>query len=290
MAQRIISRILGCLLIAAASLKLYGTNVTPFAQYGRLLNPTIQFAAIEWEIVLGIWLLTGRKPLGAWLAALFTFLLFASVSFYLGAMGQNSCGCFGSLRASPWHAFAVDVAALVLLGIARPNFRALRGFSRARWRAAMLHGAGAIAIAAALGAGSAGLAVLIFGSPDAALARLRGERISIQPRLVDIGSGQPGQTVEAKIEVVNRLDRSMLIEGGTSDCSCLAIQDLPLTLAPGEAHHVSVRIRLPDTPGYLNRKAYLWTDCPGAQRVLFGLTGKVDPPLETSAAVNVRSC
>jgi hypothetical protein len=109
-------------------------NVAPFAQYGRFLSPTVQFLAVEWEIVLGIWLLVGRKPFRAWLAASLTFLLFAGVSLHLGLIGQTSCGCFGSVKASPWHAFAVDVSALIVLGIARPDVCALRGLSRAQWR------------------------------------------------------------------------------------------------------------------------------------------------------------
>ena len=103
-------------------MKLYGLNVTPFAQYGRLMSPTVQFAAVEWEIILGVWLLSGHNPVGAWFAALFTFLTFAGVSLHLGMIGQASCGCFGTLKASPWHAFTVDVMALVLLGIVRPDF------------------------------------------------------------------------------------------------------------------------------------------------------------------------
>lgn len=121
--RRILCGILGLLLLGAASLKLYGLRVAPFAQSGWLLNPTVQFAVLEWEILLGLWLLSGRASPGAWSAVLFTFLVFAGVSFHLGVVGQSSCGCFGSIRSSPWHAFAVDVAALVLLAVARPDFR-----------------------------------------------------------------------------------------------------------------------------------------------------------------------
>ena len=112
-------------LLCAAAAKLYGFIVSPFAQYGKLLNTSVQFAAVKWEIVLGVWLLSGRRPLGAWLAAVLTFAAFAVVSGYLGLIGQASCGCFGAIQASPWVAFAFDVVALILLGIARPDFKAL---------------------------------------------------------------------------------------------------------------------------------------------------------------------
>ena len=64
MLKRICSVLLGTTLLCAAALKLYGWNVAPFAQYGRLLNTSVQFAAVEWEIVLGLWLLSGYRPLG----------------------------------------------------------------------------------------------------------------------------------------------------------------------------------------------------------------------------------
>lgn len=117
---------LGVLLLAAAGLKLYGLNVSPFAQYGWLTAPWVQMLAVGWEVVLGLWLLSGAYRAGAWVATVGTFATFAAVSGYLGWIGQASCGCFGVIQASPWHAFAVDVTALALLAVARPDWRAAR--------------------------------------------------------------------------------------------------------------------------------------------------------------------
>jgi hypothetical protein len=44
-------------------------------------------AAVQWEIVLGLWLLSGAYRTGAWLAAVGTFLAFAAVSGYLDQAG-----------------------------------------------------------------------------------------------------------------------------------------------------------------------------------------------------------
>jgi hypothetical protein len=286
MGKRFVYSTLGFLLLTVAALKLYGLNVTPFAQYGRLMNPTVQFLALEWEITLGIWLLAGRRPMGAWVAALLTFLAFAGVSLHLGIIGQASCGCFGALKASPWHAFAVDVAALVLLAFARPNFQVLREVNGDQWLSVVWQNIGLVLVLIAFCGGTAGLAAVSFGSVDATLARLRGERISVQPRLVDMGGGQPGQTLQAAVEIVNRTDQPVTITGGTSDCSCVTTNELPITIAPGESRQVAVDVRLPANPGFFNRKAYLWTNCPGARRLLFGLTGKIEAPVRESAAVS----
>lgn len=284
MGKRLILSGLGLVLLAAAGLKLYGLNVAPYAQYGRLLTPTVQFLAVEWEIVLGIWLLTGRKPLAAWCAVLLTFFSFAGVSLHLGVIGQASCGCFGSLRTSPWHAFAVDVTALALVGHARPDFRVLRELNLAQWLATILRGVGLVGFMLALGAGTIGLTWMIFGSADAALAWLRGERVSIQPRMVDVGEGRPGQTMEAVVQVVNRTNQPVRLLGGNSDCSCVATRDLPVTLAPGETRQISIQIHLPEQTGFFKRKAFLWTDCEQARRLLIGLTGKIARPEQESAA------
>jgi heptaprenylglyceryl phosphate synthase len=53
--------------------------------------------------------------------------------------------------------------------------------------------------------------------------------------------------------------------------------DLPFALAPGASHPVSVRVRLPLTPGLFNRKAFFWTDDAQAQLVVFPITGMIEP-------------
>jgi hypothetical protein len=62
-----------------------------------------------------------------------------------------------------------------------------------------------------------GVASTLYGSADAALAHLRGERISLYPRLVDVGTGDPGEQREATVEVVNRTDHAIRLIGATKD-------------------------------------------------------------------------
>ena len=273
---------IGVFLLAAAALELFGLNVAPFAQYGRLMNTSVQFAAVEWEIVLGLWLLSGRRPLGAWVAAVLTFSAFAVVSASLGLIGQASCGCFGAVEASPWVAFGIDGAALVLLGTSRPDFRGAYQSARGRWGRMVVREFGTVAVAVASCAGIIGCTSLAFGSPEAALARLRGESVSVRPSIADGGSGEAGQTMEATVEIVKWTSCPVTIYGGTSDCSCVATKDLPLTLRPGEKRRVTVEVRLPESPGLFNRKAFLMTDCDDARMILFGLTGRITPAQETT--------
>lgn len=111
----IIRVVLGILLLAAAALKIYGWSVSTVPPVGWFSTPSIQAMAVGWELLLSVWLLSGVALAGSWLAAIVTFVLLASISGYLGWIGQATCNCFGTIHASPWHAFAVDLAALLML-------------------------------------------------------------------------------------------------------------------------------------------------------------------------------
>ena len=93
--------LLGLVLLAAAGLKLYGLNVTALPRVGWFATPQVQLVTAEWELVLGLWLLSGAFQAGAWLAAAGTFAVFAGVSSYFGWTGVASCGCFGAIAPAP---------------------------------------------------------------------------------------------------------------------------------------------------------------------------------------------
>jgi len=251
--------LLGLLLLIAAGLKLAGSAVSPFAQYGPWTAPHIQALAIVWEVLLGLWLLSRVYPLGASLAAMLTFTLFASVSGYLGWIGQPECGCFGVIRTSPWTAFTVDLIALTLLLATRPEWRTststlphprLPGFANIL--------IGTILILTALAAG----ALLRYGSLAAAWARLHGLALYAPP-YVDFGSASPGQELLRDIPVTNWTDTPIQRIGGTSDCSCIVTHSLPLTIPRGEMRTITVILRPPAAgSGLFTRRVELWTDSP----------------------------
>jgi hypothetical protein len=212
----IVSRSLGILLLAAAGLKLNGLAVDPVGRMGLFTLPAFQIAVVEFEIFLAVWLLWGRLPLGSWATALGVFTAFAAVSAYQGWIGRASCGCFGKLSVSPWYAFGIDVGVLLALMLGRPDLDSVRQQPRLLMTsiASIAYGlTGAFAVLALL----AGVANWIYGSADAALAHFHGERISLYPRLADVGTGAPGAIREGAIEVVNRTDHSIRLIGGTKD-------------------------------------------------------------------------
>ena len=96
-----------------------GTNVSPFAEYGWVWQPSLQSLIVLGELLLGVWLLLPHGRFFSWLAATITFGVFATVSGYLGFLGQASCGCFGAIKTSPWWVIGLDIGILLALLQAR---------------------------------------------------------------------------------------------------------------------------------------------------------------------------
>ena len=263
-----ISRILGLVLLTAAGLKAYGFGgVDPVARTGSFSSPGFQFFVILFEIGLGVWLLSGQQPLASWLAVLVTFSVFAGISCYQGWIGQANCGCLGKkVTVNPWIMFGVDLTAVAApLLIGRPNLKWI-------WddRVQIARSLGSIVGGYLLLLGLAtATAYLGYGSIDAAIASLRRERLSVHPSIVDMGEGAPGETRNANVELTNRTDQSIQVFGGTADCSCTVLANLPVTIPPGETRSVKVAVRLPNAAGTFNRKAALQIEDVGFKRSAF---------------------
>ncbi|MBI1829924.1 MAG: DUF1573 domain-containing protein [Planctomycetes bacterium] len=269
-------RFLGVLLLAAAGLKVYGFGVDPVARMGLLSSSAFQFLVIAFELALGFWLLSGQYPIGAWLIVLVTFAGFACVSFYQGWIGQASCGCLGNkVTVSPWIMFAVDLLAIVALLLARPDLSPLREMSRSDWIAPIVPTVSVLLGYVTLFVSLALFANLHYGSLDAAIASLRQERLSVSPGLLDMGQGVADETREATVELTNWTDRPIRLIGGTSDCSCTVLGDLPVTIPPGESRSISIHMRLPKSLGMFNRKAQLTIDDEGFKTIGFRLVGRI---------------
>jgi hypothetical protein len=262
----------GLILLSAAALKLLGWNVSPFAQYGWLLSPAVQVSAVIWEVLLGFWLLatvvkatTGRNATLPWLFTVLTFLAFAIVSGYLGYIGQANCGCFGLIQASPWTAFGLDVTILGLLALGIPGRVRHTEFSGSSSFGTQLKWLGAVAVFLVA---TTGVGTLVFGSLDVAVAKLRGESLGTDPTVLDFGTGKSGELLSTKVTVRNYTGKPVRLIGGTSDCSCLTTQDMPITIEPGSSANIAVKLKVPAANrGQMNRWIELFTDCPQQRTV-----------------------
>ena len=276
----VIARVLGVLLLAAAALKVQGLGFDPVRRLGIFAAPEFQVAVVEFEVFLGLWLLAGIRPLGSWFLALSAFLAFAGVSFYLGWVGQSSCGCFGRLSPSPWYTFGLDVGIIAALFVARPDLAVLKDKPASTLTAAVVPAACGFGGVVALSGLVLGLAYFTFGSVPAAVAYFRGERVSVLPRLVDVGEGFLGERRSVNVELANWTDKPIRVIGGTADCSCSVLADLPMTIPPKQVRAVSIDFYFRGKPGLFTRQTAISVDDEGLSRLDFGIVGRIVPTQE----------
>ncbi len=259
----------GGLLLAAAGLKLAGLAASAVPPHGWYAQPWVQAAAAGWELVLGAWLLGGSAPRTAWAVAVLTFAGFAAVSASLGLAGVARCGCLGAVATSPWAAFGIDIAALALLALGRPRANDPVPVERPRFGGVVV---GAATVLVLLGAAGS----WVYGSPGAALARLRGDALTLTPDYLDFGTLPAGESRDAALTVSNWSDRPVRLVGGTSDCTCTTLADLPVTIVPGGRAAVTVRLAAPPSEGQLTRTVMLRTDHPDQPHVRARLGCRVE--------------
>jgi len=252
---------LGILLLTAAYLKLSRGDLSLLPQARILATSTLQLAAVEWELALGIWLLSSAFQVGAWIATLSTFFLFAAVSGYLAHIGVATCGCFGSIPTSPWRVFWFDLGVIAALGVLHPPIGPIFLFSRSDCRRGALtacrFGLSIIALFAAI----VGLSTLVFGSLEGALARLRGDAISVSPSYVDFGIVEPGQVLERKLLVQNWTDKPVRLIGATVHGPCSMTDGMPMQIPKGEMCEITVRLRVGGwSNGTFLTRGEIWSD------------------------------
>ena len=112
---RVVSVLLGVLLVFAAVLKTHQMATEPIVGGGLFESRWFLAAAVQYELLLGFWLISGQFPRAAWWVALGTFGVFAVVAAAKGVAGEESCGCFGRVSVNPWLTLTIDVSAVVAL-------------------------------------------------------------------------------------------------------------------------------------------------------------------------------
>ena len=106
---------LGIVLLVAAGFKGHSLLTDFVPGKTLLLSRFVQFATVEIELFLGLWLVSGLKL--TWAARVGTafFLALAGVSGRMLASGAEFCGCLGKVAVSPWFSFLFDLVAICAL-------------------------------------------------------------------------------------------------------------------------------------------------------------------------------
>jgi hypothetical protein len=262
----------GALLLGAAALKAHGLATDPLAQDSPTLSPRLLIATIEVEILLGLWLLSGWAPRAARLASISFFVILAASSLYLALQGQTSCGCFGRVTVNPWLTFALDTAMAGALALLRPDPRP--AIVTGRWvRAALPTVLGTLLLLMLI----SGVFLLTVDDAGAALARLRGEPITVEPSISWVGEKPAREQETFTIRLTNYESTPVRIYGGTADCGCVTTGDLPVTLPPHESRVIRVTVKFKGRPGLFQRRFLLYADDRNQPTVLARIAGRVVP-------------
>jgi uncharacterized membrane protein YphA (DoxX/SURF4 family) len=94
----IIRFVIAAILLTAAFFKAYDLTTPSLGEgllHARWFKIFVVDFVVEFELILGVWLIFGLLPKLTWLVVIGLFSIFSVVSFYEAIQGSSSCGCFG---------------------------------------------------------------------------------------------------------------------------------------------------------------------------------------------------
>jgi hypothetical protein len=204
-----------------------------------------QIAFWVFEILLGFWLISRWQTVGSCFTGAGVYAVLAAVNVYLLVQGAPSCGCFGKTQVSPWVMLAVDCLLALGLGFIGFSLRKIESSAEVKSTIAILLGMGIIASTSQMTANSS-----MF---QERLAKLRGSALFFDP-VVKLPAITAGTQHTFALPLKNITEQPITISGATSDCSCIATEDLPFDLSPGESKLIRVTINAPVNLGVFERK------------------------------------
>lgn len=115
-----------------------------------------------------------------------------------------------------------------------------------------------------------GVAILRLGSVAAVLAWARGSSAHVLAEPVVLEGVAPGTEVSAGLRVRNVSERPVRVLGGTCDCSCGVLHDLPVLLDPHERREIRITVTTPrQAGGRFHHKICLYLSSPGPPLVTY---------------------
>jgi len=112
------------ILVVAAAFKAHQISTSPASEHLIFDSRITTIFAIEFELLLAVWLFAGAWQNASKIVGLVTFGGFAMVATFKLANGESNCGCFGHLDVHPAISLIVDFVAIILLSL--PSSRARR--------------------------------------------------------------------------------------------------------------------------------------------------------------------
>lgn len=229
--------VLGLVLLAAGGLKAHEVVVEPAV--GETFWGSRWFLAglVEFELLLGMWLISGWQASQARKVALATFSVFLVVAVYRAANGASSCACFGRLEVSSRFAVVLDIGALVAISVWIPGPRDTT-----------TKGARAKAVLSLILL----LILLLAGAPLVILSR-QDKAAPLQPSssVIDMGEMLASGTGEVQFTLQNRGTVATEVSRIEASCSCLTVR-VPGRIEPDSVEvMVQARLDLAGEPDFI---------------------------------------
>jgi hypothetical protein len=89
---------------------------------------------------------------------------------------------------------------------------------------------------------------------------LRGERLLFEPARLALGEVPRGEIVEREVRVVNLSSGELRLLGSQKTCGCIALDDFPIKIAPGEERRLRLKIGVPREAGRLEHYVRVFSD------------------------------
>ena len=113
--SRLTPVVIGLVLLVASGFKAYELATEPLVEKNFWTSRGILIGVVEFELALGLWLLSGYRSEQGRFMALGAFGVFSLFTLARAINGEASCGCFGKVSVNPWYTLSFDLAALVAL-------------------------------------------------------------------------------------------------------------------------------------------------------------------------------
>ncbi len=213
-----------------------------------LYSPSLKVLATYVEFIVGALLLLNWLPFFSWVLSCSLFFVFVIFSFKISISEYSDCGCFGFVKMNPFFTVLLDVFALSLLGIAKPQY-------------ALQNPKQTVVFVVIFSGGFLFSAFQLNGkNGDDLVAILNGSQVYITPTLVDLGPNSAGDLRVIRINVINRSDQCARLIGGSVSCKCTVLKDLPVTLPPASKKEIEIELLVKGDPGYFVFQYELFTD------------------------------
>ena len=96
--------------------------------------------------------------------------------------------------------------------------------------------------------------VIVFSSFTVYWTNAPVGKVDLVDKSIELPPGFPSEWQELDVEICNPSKKNAIIVGGTSDCSCVTLSGIPVSISRGVSASVRVRIKLPDKSGQFRRQ------------------------------------